>query len=81
MVLPLLRRLQPFTIAAAFAVVMLRGGNALACPDCITARSVRASIFAEGFWTNLGLISAPLVVLGVITAVLYRIGLENEARA
>jgi hypothetical protein len=34
------------------------------CPNCLTARVVRASIFDENFWTNLTLIALPLPVLG-----------------
>jgi hypothetical protein len=46
----------------------------LACPDCATARVVRASVYEQGFWTNLYLISLPLLVLAVISALLYPIG-------
>ena len=63
-------------MVVSFALVMLFASDAMACPDCVTARVVRASVFDGSFWTNLCLISLPLVVLGVITALLYRIGIE-----
>jgi hypothetical protein len=51
--------------------------QAHACPDCPTARFVRASVFDDHFGTHLMLISMPLIVLAVISALLYRIGLER----
>src|SRR5262249_20925607 len=50
----------------------------LACPDCATARVVRSSVFDQHFWTNLYLISLPLLVLAVISALLYPIGIQRR---
>lgn len=48
-----------------------------ACPDCVSARLVRATVFDHRFWVNLVLIAAPLLVLGVMCAWLYRLGIEQ----
>lgn len=48
------------------------------CPDCPTARIVRASVYDERFWTYLIAIVLPLLVLGLISALLYRIGIERR---
>lgn len=61
--------------AAAFVAAMSLSTVAFPCPDCTTSRLVRASVFDGDFWTNLLLISTPLLVLGVITALLYRLGI------
>lgn len=59
-------------------VLLLRTSDALACPDCSTARLVRVAVFDGKFWINLVSISAPLVVLVVITVLLHRIGVERR---
>jgi hypothetical protein len=51
--------------------------RALACPNCETSRLVRASVLDDRFWDNLLAVSLPLVILGVITALLYRVGLDE----
>jgi hypothetical protein len=60
--------------AAAALMALLVAPVALACPDCATATVVRASVFDDGFWSNLMMISLPLLVLGAISSRLYRIG-------
>ena len=45
-----------------------------ACPDCPAARLARSSVFDDGFWTNLLLVSLPVLALAAISALLYRIG-------
>lgn len=64
---------------AAWALACLPVREALACPDCISARAVRASVLDDSFWTHLYRISLPLLVLGMISALLYRIG-SNKGR-
>jgi len=59
-------------------VIVFATRVAVACPNCPTARTVRASVFDQGFWMNMGLISLPLVLLVLITTWLYRIGLESS---
>ena len=48
------------------------------CPDCPTAQIVRASVYDERFWTHLFAIVLPLVVLALISALLYCIGIERR---
>jgi uncharacterized membrane protein len=45
-----------------------------ACPDCPTARTVWATVLDGRFWPHLALTALPLLVIGVITGLLYRIG-------
>ena len=52
--------------------------QALACPDCSTARLVRAPLVDADFFPNLALLLAPLGVVALICARLYRIGLERK---
>jgi hypothetical protein len=67
--------------AAAALMALLSAPVALACPDCATAKVVRASVFDDGFWPNLMMISLPLLVLGAISTRLYRIGSERPPQA
>jgi hypothetical protein len=39
---------------------------------------VRTSVFDERFWDNLLVICLPLVILGLISALLYRMGLGES---
>ena len=50
----------------------------IGCPDCILAQSVRASVFDEHFWGILALVASPLLILGTIAALLYRLGLDSR---
>jgi hypothetical protein len=70
----MLRRPGPFPISLTVALL---SPAAAACPDCQTSRIVRAAVLDDNFWRYLVLLSAPLVVLAVITALLYRIGLRK----
>jgi uncharacterized BrkB/YihY/UPF0761 family membrane protein len=66
-----------FLILAGMALAM--SATAInACPDCPASRSARASALGSGFWTNLGMISLPLVVLIGICALLYRVGTSHR---
>lgn len=70
-------RHRSFAYAIAFAVglmLLLVERVAFACPDCPTAVSARQRVFGEDFFTNLGMVSLPLVVLGGIAALLWRVG-------
>jgi hypothetical protein len=67
--------------AAAALMVLLSAPVVLACPDCATAKVVRASVFDDDFWTNLMMTSLPLLVLGSISMRLYRIGIERPPHA
>lgn len=70
-------RLQPL----ALLVPLLVAGTALACPDCETARVVRASIQDDHFWTYLLMMLVPFLLIGAVSALLYRVGLPREATA
>lgn len=63
---------------AALAVACLPATDAFACPDCASARVVRASVFDDSFWTNLYLVALPLLILGGISMLLYRIDIEGS---
>lgn len=65
------RQLQPFVPLAGLLVVT----SAFACPDCSTARVVRASVLGEGFWSHLLMVAVPFLLLGALSALLYRVGL------
>ncbi len=65
------------SLLVASAGILLFASDALACPDCPTARVVRSSVFDEAFWSTLGLVILPLAVLGGIAVALYRIGLDG----
>jgi uncharacterized BrkB/YihY/UPF0761 family membrane protein len=66
-----------FLILAGMALAM-SASFVSACPDCPASRSARANVLASGFWTNLGMISLPLVVLIGICALLYRVGASHR---
>jgi hypothetical protein len=68
-------------ITAVLAGALLLTPEAFACPDCTTARAVRASVFDGSFGANLMMISLPLLVLGAISILLYQIGIERPSRA
>ncbi|HEY8945995.1 MAG TPA: hypothetical protein VIM73_17120 [Polyangiaceae bacterium] len=62
---------------STLASLLFVGSPALACPNCATARVVRASVFDDNFWTRLILVSLPLLVLAALILLLYRVGLER----
>lgn len=70
----MLHRLHLLIIAGA----LFWASTALACPDCATARAARGAFFDERFPGHLALALLPLLVLGVIVSLLYRIGLERR---
>jgi hypothetical protein len=67
-------RLQPWVLL----VSLLLGPASLACPDCPTSRVVRASVLGEGFWTYLVTALVPFLLIGALSALLYRIGRDGE---
>jgi hypothetical protein len=62
------------------AAAGLTRSTAFACPNCLTGRVARASVFDQDFAANLLLIGSPLLVLAVIAALLHRIDLEPRTR-
>lgn len=64
--------LQPF----ALMVGLLMTPVALACPDCPTARVVWTSVLGEGFWNHLVMVLVPFLLIGALSALLYRVGLS-----
>ena len=60
---------------------LIATSEALACPDCPTAQLVQTSVFDHRFASHLFLISLPLLVLGVISGLLYRIGIDERRGA
>lgn len=65
----------------ALLVPLLVAGTALACPDCETARVVRASIQDDHFWTYLMMALVPFLLIGAVSALLYRVGLPRPEAA
>jgi hypothetical protein len=59
-------------------VGLLTGPAALACPDCPTAQAVRASALNDGFWTHLGMAAVPFLLIGALSALVYRLGLPPK---
>lgn len=59
---------------------MLAGSAALACPQCPTARVVQTSVLGEGFWTYLVMALVPFLLIGALSALLYRVGLKEAGR-
>ncbi len=70
-------RLQPLALLAPLLVA----STALACPDCETARVVRASIWGDHFWTYLMMALVPFLLIGTVSALLYRVGLPRREAA
>ena len=64
-------RAQPWVLLTSLLV----GPASLACPDCPTSRVVRAAVLGEGFWSYLGMALVPFLLIGALSALLYRIGL------
>jgi uncharacterized membrane protein len=54
------------------------GTTALACPDCPTAEVVRGAVLGEGFWGYLLMAVVPFVLIGALSALLYRVGLPTQ---
>lgn len=51
---------------------------AFACPDCPTARVVKASVLGGDFWNHLLMVTAPFLLIGSLSALLYRVGLSRD---
>ena len=64
-------RLQSFALLAGLLVATV----AFACPECPTSWVVRASVLGEGFWNHLVMLVVPFLLIGALSAFLYRIGL------
>jgi hypothetical protein len=64
-------RPQPWVLL----VGLLVGPAVWACPDCPTSQVVRASVLGDGFWTHLVTAVVPFLLIGALSAGLYRIGL------
>ncbi|HEX8698497.1 MAG TPA: hypothetical protein VF815_06660 [Myxococcaceae bacterium] len=54
------------------------GSAALACPDCPTAQVVRGTVVGEGFWGYLAMAVVPFLLIGALSALLYRVGLPRR---
>ena len=67
------RQLLPWTTLAGTWV----STAALACPDCPTARGVRASVWTGGLWEPLVTLAVPFLLIGFLSALLYRVGLDE----
>lgn len=67
---------------ARFVALLGVGGMspALACPNCPTAEVVRASVWGGDFWHRLVMVLAPFLLMGFISALLYRVG-EPETKS
>ncbi|HYO54984.1 hypothetical protein [Archangium sp.] len=66
--------LQPFVLLAILLVATV----AFACPDCATSQVVKASVLGEGFWSHLVMLVVPFLLIGALSAFLYRIGLPSR---
>jgi hypothetical protein len=64
----------------AQAAAVWSASPAFACPECLTGRVARASVFGDDFALNLLAIGSPLLVLAVIVSLLHRIDHKPRAR-
>jgi hypothetical protein len=62
------------------ALLVSIASRSSACPDCVTGRTARASVFGPDFTENLLLITAPLIVLTSIVILLHRMDVEPRPR-
>lgn len=67
------------TLSAVGATVS--PSSADACPSCAAAQAVRVWFFDERFWSYFGLVLLPLVILGAMAALAYRVGLPEVSSA
>jgi hypothetical protein len=65
-------RLESFVLLASLLVTTA----AAACPNCATSQVVKASVLGEGFWSYLVMMVVPFLLIGALSAFLYRIGLS-----
>lgn len=71
------RRALPWVFIAG----LLMSAASLACPNCPTSRVVKASVLGEGFWNYLVMAIVPFLLIGALSAWLYRIGLSPRSGA
>ncbi|WNG35159.1 hypothetical protein F0U61_16985 [Archangium violaceum] len=65
-------RFHPFVaVAGSLATTAV-----FACPSCPTAQVVRASVLGEDFWNLLVTMTVPFLLIGSLSALLYRVGLS-----
>jgi hypothetical protein len=69
-------RLESFVLFASLLATTV----ASACPNCATAQVVKASVLGEGFWSHLVMVVVPFLLIGAVSALLYRIGLSPPER-
>ncbi|MCY1076204.1 hypothetical protein [Archangium lansingense] len=65
--------LEPFVLLASLLVTTVSA----ACPNCATSQVVKASVLGEGFWSYLVMLVVPFLLIGALSAILYRIGLPS----
>ena len=65
-------RLESLVLLASLLVTTA----ASACPNCATSQVVKASVLGEGFWSYLVMMVVPFLLIGALSAFLYRIGLS-----
>lgn len=66
-------RLESLVLLASLWVTTV----ASACPNCATSQVVKASVLGEGFWSYLVMMVVPFLLIGALSAFLYRIGLSS----
>jgi hypothetical protein len=71
------RWLQSWTLLSS----LVTGSAALACPDCPTSQVVRGAVLGEGFWGYLAMAVVPFLLIGALSALLYRVGLPPRGAA
>ncbi|EPX58429.1 hypothetical protein D187_003901 [Cystobacter fuscus DSM 2262] len=69
-----LRSLPPLAAWGSFVVTTI----ASACPDCPTSRVVRRAIVEVGFVDALVMVCVPFLLIGFLSALLYRVGLTGR---
>jgi hypothetical protein len=50
------------------------------CPDCATSKVVKATVFDADFWSQLLLISLPLLAIGAISLVLHGVSAREHGK-
>jgi hypothetical protein len=62
------------SLFAALVILSLgRARLAHACPDCRLGREVRASVLAQGFWSNVVAAGSPVAAVFAAAGLLYRV--------
>jgi hypothetical protein len=67
-------RLRSIVCSTVLLGALLEPRVTRACPDCAIGRQVRATLFDERFWPSLAAVALPILIVGVVSALLYRIG-------